>query len=179
VRKITLVIAVLAIALCSPAANRSYAYVAEGGHSLVYAPSMLWPNPNPPTAAEYAAAGWLPVIDNPPPSDPPSGYHYEFRSYEVFDGAIRRVYALIADPPPPPRVFVTADLVEQLMSAGVWPQVRAWIDSQGLLDLVLATKEFDETNANFISGREALASALGWTDEEVEELLSKCVKEDT
>lgn len=177
-RKISLLIAALAIAFCSPAANRNYAYVAEGGQSLVYAPSMFWPNPNPPTAAEYAAAGWLPVIYNFPPSDPPSGYHYEFRYYEVSDGAIRRVYALIADPPAPPRVFVTADLVEALMSEGVWEQARAWIDSKGLLDLVLATKEFDEENDNFKSGKAALQTALGWTDEEVEELLSKCVKED-
>ena len=46
-----------------------------------------------------------------------------------------------------------------------------------MLDLVLATKEFDETNENFQAGKAALQAALGWTDEEVEELLAKCVKE--
>ena len=158
--------------------NRNFAKLKDSGAALEYAPKMLWPNPNPPTAAEYAAAGFLPVVDNPPPSDAPSGYHYEFRSYEVYEGAIRRVYALVADPPPPPRTFVTADLVEALMAEGIWPQVREWIVAQGLLDLVLATKEFDENNENFQAGRAALAAALGWTDEEVEELLSKCIKED-
>jgi len=130
-----------------------------------------------PTAEDYHAAGFIDVLNNPAPSDAPQGQHYEFRSYEVADGAIRRTYALVDDPPPPPRVFVTADLVEALMAEGIYQQVRDWIVEQGMLDLVLATKEFDENNANFQAGKTALQSALGWTDAEVEELLAKCVKE--
>ena len=130
-----------------------------------------------PTAADYRIVGYLPVADNPAPSDAPVGKHYESRSYEVAGDAIRRVYTLVDDPPPPPRVFVTADLVEALMAEGIYQQVRDWIVEQGMLDLVLATKEFDENNANFVAGRAALQTALGWTDEDVEELLAKCVKE--
>ena len=63
------------------------------------------------------------------------------------------------------------------MEEGVWEQARAWIVERGMLDLVLATAEFTEDNANFQAGKTSLQSALGWTDEEVEELLSKCVKE--
>ena len=48
---------------------------------------------------------------------------------------------------------------------------------QGKLDLVYTTAEFDENNENFKAGRAALQQALGWTDEDVEELLAKCVKE--
>lgn len=77
----------------------------------------------------------------------------------------------------PVRTFATADLVEALMSEGIWPDVRAWIESQGLLDLVLATKEFGEDNANFQAGKAALQAELGWTDAEVEALLAPLAQE--
>ena len=131
-----------------------------------------------PEKEDFALVGYLPLSPDRP-VDPPEGKHYERTGTIEPDGAggYRWAYRLVDDPPPPPRVFVTADLVEQLMAAGVWAQARAWIDSQGLLDLVLATKEFDEENENFQAGKTALQAALGWTDEDVEELLSKCVKE--
>lgn len=131
-----------------------------------------------PKAAHYARAGYLPL--SPDWSvDPPQGNHYERIGTIEPDGAngYRWAYRLVDDPPPKPRVFETADLVEALMEEGVWETARAWIVEQGMLDLVLATKEFDEANVNFAAGRAALQSALGWTDAEVEELLSKCVKE--
>ena len=132
-----------------------------------------------PKAPHYLAAGYLPLSPDYP-VDPPQGKHYERTGTIEPDGAggYRWVYRLVDDPPPPPRVFETADLVEALMEEGVWDTARAWIVEQGMLDLVLATKEFDEENANFQAGKEALQTALGWTDEEVEELLAKCVKED-
>ena len=132
-----------------------------------------------PKAAHYARAGYLPLSPDWP-VDPPQGKHYERTGTIEPDGAdgYRWAYRLVDDPPPPPRVFETADLVEALMEEGVWETARAWIVDQGLLDLVLATKEFDETNANFQAGRAALQTALGWTDAEVEELLARCVKED-
>ena len=131
-----------------------------------------------PKAAHYAQAGYLPLSPDWP-VDPPEGKHYKRTDKIEHDGAggYRWTYVLVDDPPPPPRVFETADLVEALMEEGVWETARAWIVDQGLLDLVLATKEFDETNANFQAGRAALQTALGWTDAEVEELLAKCVKE--
>ena len=60
-------------------------------------------------------------------------------------------------------------------SAGYWDAARAWIVKQGLLDLVLATKEFDEDNQNFQAGKSALQEQLGWSDEEVEELLNRAL----
>ena len=129
-----------------------------------------------PKAAHYARAGYLPLSPDWP-VDPPEGKHYERTGTIEPNGAdgYRWVYRLVDDPP---RVFETADLVEALMEEGVWEQARAWIVEQGMLDLVLATKEFDENNQNFQAGKEALQTALGWTDADVEELLAKCVKED-
>ena len=76
----------------------------------------------------------------------------------------------------PYRTFQTAGLVKVLMEEGYWEAVRAWIVEHGLLDLVLATKEFDETNANFVAGRAALQEALGLTDEQIEELLARAAE---
>ena len=76
----------------------------------------------------------------------------------------------------PYRTFQTADLVKVLMEEGYWEAARAWIVEHGLLDLVLATKEFDETNANFVAGRAALQEALGLTDEQIEELLARAAE---
>lgn len=131
-----------------------------------------------PTAEDYAAVGYLPLSPDWPVDPAPDGKHFERTGKIERDGdGYKWVYALVDNPPPPPRVFVTADLVEALMAEGIWTDVRSWIETQGLLDLVLATKEFDENNENFKSGRAALQAALGWTDAEVEELLAKCVKE--
>ena len=131
-----------------------------------------------PKAPHYLAAGYKQLRDEVP-VDPPEGKHYQRTDKIEADGAggYRWQYRLVDDPPPPPRVFVTADLVEALMEEGVWETARSWIVEQGLLDLVLATKEFDETNENFQAGKAALQTALGWTDAEVEELLARCVKE--
>lgn len=131
-----------------------------------------------PKDKHYAASGRYMEVKPAPPSEPAQeGYHYEARGWEIAEGEVRRVYAEVENPPPPPRVFVTADLVEALEEEGLWEQAKAWIVQQGKLDLVYTTAEFDENNENFKAGRAALQSALGWTDAQVEKLLAKCVKE--
>jgi len=147
----------------------------------VYAPAVFRYNGVDywhPEKEDFALVGYLPLSPDWP-VDPPEGKHYERTDKIEADGAdgYRWTYRLVDNPPAPPRVFVTADLVEALMAEGVWEQARAWIVERGMLDLVLATAEFDENNENFKAGKAALQTALGWTDEEVEELLSKCVKE--
>jgi hypothetical protein len=147
----------------------------------VYAPAVFRYNGKDywhPEKEDFALVGYLPLSPDWP-VDPPQGKHYERTDKIESDGAdgYRWTYRLVDNPPPPPRVFVTADLVEALMAEGIWTDVRSWIETQGLLDLVLATNEFDETNETFQAGKTALQTALGWTDEEVEELLAKCVKE--
>ena len=163
--------------------NRNFGKLNLGG--IEYGPDTLTIDGRKvynPQAVHYRIAGYLPVIDEMPETPPAEGWHYEPRGWELrpdssAPSGVYRVYVEVQDPPPPPRVFVTADLVEALMAEGVWEQARAWIVEQGMLDLVLATKEFDETNENFQAGKTALQTALGWTDADVEELLAKCVKE--
>ena len=160
--------------------NRNYAKP-KADMTPEFAPDVLEINGRKvynPKAVHCKIAGYLPLSPDRP-VDPPQGKHYERTDKIEANGAdgYRWTYRLVDDPPPPLRVFVTADLVEALMAEGIWTDVRSWIETQGLLDLVLATKEFDENNENFKAGKAALQSALGWTDAEVEELLAQCVKE--
>lgn len=53
-----------------------------------------------PTAAQYAAQGWLPVIESTPP-EPEEGYHFE-ETYTEGDGEIVQSWVLVADPEPEP-----------------------------------------------------------------------------
>ena len=156
--------------------NMNFAKPINDGASLEYAPVVFAPNPDPASEAECNEHGYYRIgPENPlPPAE--EGKHWEFDRYVVENGLTVKKYKLVDDPPAPPRVFETADLVEALMEEGVWEAARAWIVERGILDLVLATKEFDESNQNFQAGKAALQQALGWTDEEVEELLERCKK---
>lgn len=158
--------------------NRKYAKLTESG-ALQYAPNAVRTKTATvlnPSAATYKAAGWLPVV-NKPPTGVPEGKHAEPRGWKTTDGAIRRIYEIVDDPPPPPRIFSKLKVVAALTKAGVWPEVKEWIERAGLYDLYLAAQDFAEDNGYFVQGLAALKPVVGWTDEQVEALLAQCVKE--
>ena len=76
---------------------------------------------------------------------------------------------------PPVPTYSKMKCVMALTKLGVWPQVKAWIESQGLYDLYLAAQDFREDNPYFVSGKAQLMASLGWTEEQAEALLAKCV----
>ncbi|MBQ4198815.1 MAG: hypothetical protein II649_02915 [Kiritimatiellae bacterium] len=130
-----------------------------------------------PKAKDFKLMGYMPLAGNPPP-DPPQGQHYERSGTIVLDGdCYKWVYILVPDPPAPPRVFSKLKVVAALTNAGVWQQVKAWIEEAGLYDLYLAAQEFAEDNEYFAQGLAALKPVVGWTDGQVEALLAQCVKE--
>ena len=79
---------------------------------------------------------------------------------------------------PPVRTFSKLKIVSALMQAEVWPQVKAFIEQQGLYDLFVAAQDFAEGNTYFEQGKAALQSSLGWTDAQVEALLSACLADE-
>lgn len=79
--------------------------------------------------------------------------------------------------PPPFRTFSKLRLVQALMSAGLWAQVKSWIEAQGLTDLYLAAQVFTDDNEYFTTGVTALKQALGVTDEQVEAILAQALVE--
>lgn len=131
-----------------------------------------------PKAVHCKIAGYLPLSPDAP-VNPPQGKHYERTDKIEADGAdgYRWTYRLVDDPPPPPREFSKLKVVAALTSAGVWPQVKAYIEQNGLYDLYLAAQDFREDNPYFLQGLTALKPVVGWTDEQVEALLAQCVKE--
>ena len=50
-----------------------------------------------PSEEDFKAAGYLPLEDNPPSSTHEEGYHYEPVRYDVVDGKVVRLYALVED----------------------------------------------------------------------------------
>lgn len=149
--------------------NRNYARPIENGAKYEYAPASLWPNPGTPSEAEYNAAGWHRNGIEPP--SPPEGKIVESTRYEIADNKCVAVYTY-ADAPKRVRVFSTADIIEILMQKELWNDVKHILESQGMLDIFLATKEIHEDYPNFIAARAALQQALSVSDAEVEEILT-------
>lgn len=117
------------------------------------------PMPPAPTPPE----GKIAVPDGYEPADTPDGK--EWRQKWRYEDA----------PPPPPRTFSKLKIVAALMGVGVWDAVKQYITDAGLYDLYLAAQDFAEDNEYFTQGRHQLQTALGWTDEQVEEILAQAV----
>lgn len=129
-----------------------------------------------PSVEDKARMGYLPLKDERP-TDAPEGKHYEQTDKIEPNGenGYRWVYALVDNPPPAPRVFSKLKCVAALMEAGVWQEVKGYIEGAGLYDLYLAAQDFREDNPYFVSGKAQLMASLGWTEEQAEALLAKCV----
>lgn len=125
------------------------------------------------SAEKYLEAGYLPVVEEAP--NPPEGMEPAYRECVEEDGKIvyRWRYQV---PVKVPRVFSKLRAVEALMGLGVWNEVKAWIESQGLYDLYLAAVEFSEDDERFATGVSVLKEKLGLSDEQVESILARCVK---
>lgn len=73
------------------------------------------------------------------------------------------------------RVFSKFKVVLALTEMGVWPQVKAWIESNNLYDLYLAAQVFSESDPHFKQGLKTLQTTLELTDEQVENILRNCI----
>ena len=169
--------------------NRNFGKLIEG--AITYAPSALILdgrtilNPN---AESYAAAGYLP-IDTAAPSDPaPEGYHYEPRGWEIFDDDrspvarhIRRVWELVANPPPPPRRWTRLSIKTALATAGMLDAARQFLSASEIATDYTAWEAL--TDCDYIEegfgGAEkwnalldGAAQALGKTREEIDAFLA-------
>ena len=169
--------------------NRNFGKLIEG--AITYAPSVLvldgreiW-NPR---AETYAQAGYLPV-DTAAPSEPPrEGYHYEPRGWEIFDDDrspvarhIRRVWEIVANPPPPPRRWTRLSIKTALATAGMLDAARQFLSSteiatgytawEALTDCDYIEEGYPNAEAwnALLNGA---AGALGKTREEIDAFLA-------
>ena len=117
--------------------NRNFGKLNEG--AIEYGPDTLTIEGRKvynPKAVHYRIAGYLPV-DTAAPADPaPEGYHYEPRGWEIFDDDsspvarhIRRVWELVANPPPPPRRWTRLSIKTALATAGMLDAARQFLSA--------------------------------------------------
>lgn len=77
---------------------------------------------------------------------------------------------------PASRTFSKYRLVSALMSANVWPQVKAWIESvPDAYDRYIAAEDISEDEPLLKDGIDEVKKLLGWTDEDVERVLAASV----
>ena len=69
-------------------------------------------------------------------------------------------------------------LYAALKNAGVWAQVKAYLEANDLWDAFLLAQIVDEQNGDFQAGLKTLQESLGLTDDQVEEILSACVADE-
>ena len=62
-----------------------------------------------------------------------------------------------------------------LRGAGVWPQVKAWLEANDLWDAFMIANDFRDDDPYFKQGVAELKSVVGWTDEQVAALLAQCL----
>lgn len=85
--------------------------------------------------------------------------------------------SLVLTEVPDERVFSKLKVVKAAMGLGVWETVKAFLVERGYWDLFLVAQDFKGSDSDFASGREAVKTLLGWTDEQVEAVLEQCVAE--
>lgn len=128
-----------------------------------------------PTAEQYASLrDAYPKGEDAPQPEPQEGKVVAYGGYELgeSDHLWHKQWMIVDAPPPPPRTFSKLRIVAALTNSGVWAQVKAYIEREGLYDLYLAAQDFREDNEYFTQGKAKLQTALGWTDAQVEAILS-------
>ena len=155
------------------AVNRNW--VKTDGKHLEYAPTWLRTDAGivvNPTDEQYHAAGWLKNARNAPETR--EGYVARVEGYEARDGQIYAVYSYDVVTPPP-RVFSKLYLILALKKRGLYEQFKAMLASAGLEDLWIAANELNDGFEGFDSFVAKAKTALGLTDEAVEEILGEAV----
>ena len=133
-----------------------------------------------PKAVHCKIAGYLPLSPDWP-VDPPEGKHYERTDKIERDGdGYRWVYALVDNPPPPPRRWTRLSIKTALATAGILDAAKAFLSASEIATGYTAWEAL--TDCDYIEegfgGAEAwsalldgAAVALGKTREEIDAFL--------
>ena len=159
--------------------NRNFGKLTDG--KLTYAPKTLWDGDTcycNPTVEQYAAQGWLPVIDAKPSEK--VGVYYIPDGWEERDGAIRRTYREepLTPPPPPVTRYSKLKLIVAAKAAGKWDAFKAFIVQAGYEDEWAACQFLSSDYAQFEQAKTAIIAAGIATAEEVEAILAASVDEE-
>lgn len=109
------------------ATNPNFCKPIDNGARLEYAPVMMFPNPAPPTEAEYNAAGFYRKAIVPP--SPPEGKVVGRVTYAVADNVVVAHYEYVDAPPPPPRRWTRLSIKTALAQAGMLAAARTYLSA--------------------------------------------------
>lgn len=159
--------------------NRNFGKLTDG--KLTYAPKTLWDGDTcycNPTTEQYAAQGWLHVIDEKPSEK--IGVYYVPTGWEERDGAIWRTYREepLVPPAPPVTRYSKLKLIVAAKSAGKWDAFKAFIAQAGYEDEWAAAQFLSSDYAQFEQAQQDVIAAGIATAEEIEEILAASVDEE-
>lgn len=134
-----------------------------------------------PTAADYAQMEYVPVVTAYPAEPASEGKHWEASGWEADSAFVRRTYAEVDNPPPPPRLFSKLKLYAALTQAGLWDALEAWLKAQFVEGVNAYTafslaQELSEAHPLFASWYAQAKQVLGVTDEQAEAILAASVQ---
>ena len=164
--------------------NRNYCKP-DADMKPIYAPAAFRYNGKDywhPEKEDFALVGYLPLVDELPPDfETPDGQHYERTGEIIRDGdRYKWVYALIDNPPPPPRRWTRLSIKTALADAHLLPAAKAFLDAYETNPDYTALEAF--TDADYIEEGypnaeawnallDGAANALGKTREEIDAFL--------
>lgn len=175
--------------------NRNFGKL--NGGAIEYAPDMLTIEGRKvyhPKAVHYRIAGYLPVVETAPSEPAPEGYHYEPHGWEVHhaydiadEDCIRRVWEIVANPPPPPRRWSRLSIKTALAQAGMLDAARQYLSAIQIATGYTAWEAL--TDCDYIEDGypddvhwdeiiEGATIALGKTREEIDAFLDAIPTED-
>lgn len=142
-------------------------------NKIVYAPNKLTIDKREifnPSENTYIKNGWLKIIDEKPIVN--DGQYCVPEGWEQKEDCIIRVYKIYDDVQiNQPRIFSKLKIVIALTEAGLWEQVKTYIEQNGLYDLYLACNEFSDDNEYFANALKTLKEQLNIDDGIIEHIL--------
>ena len=159
--------------------NRKYGKLDNG--AITYAPDMIDNGVallTVPSAEQYAAAGWLPIIDERPAER--DGYYAVPTGWTEKDGAIVRVYEerSVEPPTPMPTRYSKLRLIVAAKKRGKWDAIKSFIETAGYWDEWLVCQYLADDYEGFADIKARAANALGMTAEEVDAMLAEAIDEE-
>ena len=155
--------------------NRKYGKLDNG--AITYAPDMIDNGVallTMPSAEQYAAAGYLPVLDAPATRE---GYYAIPTGWTKKDGAIVRVYEerAVEPPTPMPTRYSKLRLIGAAKKRGKWDAIKSFIETAGYWDEWLVCQYLADDYEGFADIKARAANALGMTAEEVNAMLAEAI----
>lgn len=161
------------------AVNMNYCRPIEDGNELEYAPIILPPSTSAPTEQEYNNAGWYRnAVEQP---QIPEGKIVTSITYR-YDEGLNAIVAdyIFKDAPIPVRTFSKLKLYAALMQTGLWTQFETWLKTQTINGMNAYTafslaQDLSDENELFLGVVESAKTALGVSDETVQQILNASV----